>query len=45
MKVDNQKIEKDLELKIFKISDRKEHLELTILLEILKSLNRLMQKY
>jgi len=45
MKVNNQKIEKDLEERIQKVTDRKEHLELLILLEILKSLNRLMQKY
>ena len=45
MKVNNQKIENDLEEKIKKVSDRKGNLELTLLLEILKSLNRLMQKY
>lgn len=45
MKVNNQKIEKEFEEKIEKIGDRKDSLELKILLEILKSLNRLMHKY
>ena len=45
MKINDQEIEKDLEEKIEKIVDRKNNLELTILLEILKSINRLMHKY
>lgn len=45
MKINDQEIEKDLEEKIEKISDRKDHLEMTLLLEILKSLNRLFHKY
>lgn len=37
----DQKIEKDIEEKIEKIVDRKDRLELILLLNILKSLNRL----
>ncbi|MBA7631527.1 hypothetical protein ES703_39059 [subsurface metagenome] len=40
----DQKIEKDFEEKIEKIGDRRDNLELKILLEILKSLNKLILK-
>lgn len=45
LKIDDQKIEKELEEKISKVVDRKDNLELSILLEILKALNRLLHKY
>jgi len=40
----DQEIEKDLEKRIEKITDRKDNLELIILLNILKSLNKLILK-
>jgi len=40
----DQEIEKDFEEKIEKIVDRKDHLELILLLNILKSLNKLILK-
>lgn len=41
----DQKIEKDFEEKIKKVVDRAENLKLTLLLEILKALNKLIHKY
>ncbi|MBA7529750.1 hypothetical protein ES705_21949 [subsurface metagenome] len=40
----NQEIEKDFEEKIKKVVDRTENLKLSLLLEILKSLNKLILK-
>jgi len=41
----DQKIEKDFEEKIKKVIDREENLKLSLLLEILRALNKLIHKY
>ena len=41
----DQGIEKDFEEKIKKVVDRAENLRLSLLLEILKALNKLIHKY